>query len=118
MGNYEWFFVCLACFIFGFACGHAIVRRVVEAERRKWVHHRDLWFSTGSKYTFGLYEVVKPNINTEAGPDSWVMRRCEDGKTAYMHHGQRMAGEWILMMREGEPMCRSSEVSRTFAPTE
>jgi hypothetical protein len=43
----------------------------------------------------GDYKVVKANINTEAGPDSWVMCNIETGRTLYMHHRCRMAGDWV-----------------------
>jgi len=42
-----------------------------------------------------VYCVVAPNINTEAGPDSWEMRRIDGKHTKYMHHKARLRGEWI-----------------------
>jgi hypothetical protein len=41
------------------------------------------------------YIVMNPNINTEAGPDSWVMQ--SDSGIKYMHHNSRMKGEWFYV---------------------
>jgi hypothetical protein len=55
-----------------------------------------------------LFEVVARNPSTEAGPDSWEMRRAPPGpavfRTLYMHRGARMRGDWVLVFREGRPV--------------
>lgn len=55
----------------------------------------------------GTYVVEAANVNTEAGPDSWLMRRVgrgdgawfpdysESGALKYMHRPSRMRGEWV-----------------------
>jgi hypothetical protein len=45
------------------------------------------------------YRVTAPNVNTEAGPDSWVMSATDtekSGSTLYMHHHCRLEGKWTF----------------------
>jgi hypothetical protein len=86
-----------------------------DANAREDVAVGDVWEHVGD-YRPGLtYVVAAPNSNTEAGPDSWVMRRvqlilgfggfevveCAEylnhryGGVKYMHRKHRLQGDWI-----------------------
>lgn len=65
----------------------------------------DLWDDLGvGRFAGGTFVVVRPNVGTEAGPDSWVMAKVEqvDGvwvltnpkRIRYMHRRDRLKGEW------------------------
>lgn len=104
---------CLVSFLFGVAVIGIIDKIRIEQLERSFVQVGDLWESIGGHpRTRGLFEAVQPNVNTEAGADSWVMRDRLTGRTIYMHHRQRVAGEWILCMRDGRPMRRTCDIER------
>lgn len=91
----------------------------LEAEVRSHVQVGDLWEWVGppSRFFesegFRMFEVERANSNTEAGPDSWVMRSIETKRICYMHHGSRLKGNWILAYRDG-PMRRPCDMKRSF----
>lgn len=75
-----------------------------DRRARAFVCEGDLWeLVDGSRFA-GLYEVVKANCSTEAGPDSWEMKHATTGRRFYMHGDARASGRWILCMRDGVPM--------------
>jgi hypothetical protein len=91
-----------------------------EAQYRKlersFVLVGDIWEYLGSPddtenprlpQKLGCYVVVKPNVNTEAGADSWLMRNEINKRELYMHHRMRVAGSWRLCMRDGVPKRRA-----------
>jgi len=103
----------LIAFLLGVAVIGIVDKIRIEQLERSFVQVGDLWESIGSRpQSRGLYEVVRPNVNTEAGADSWVMRNRLTGRTLYMHHRQRVAGEWTLCMRDGRPMRRVCDIKR------
>jgi hypothetical protein len=67
------------------------------------VHPGDIWESVGDPRHNGLYAVVRANVNTEAGLDSWVMMEVVQkdgrweraGRVKYMHRLSRLRGEWV-----------------------
>lgn len=92
-----------------------------EAAQRRIVKVGDLWEYIGPethprRKTRGVYLVVRANVNTEAGPDSWVMQSL-DGRELYMHRSERVRPDsnWILAMRDGRPMRRETDVRRSLA---
>ena len=101
--------------VLGMLFGAVIVwlpmHRRLEQEERAHVQVGDLWQYVGEgRWTPGVFEVIKANVNTEAGADSWVMKNHESGKTAYMHHRQRANLDWILCMRAGKVMRRAEDI--------
>jgi len=103
-----------------------LIAAALDGYRRKlergYVKVGDLWEYAApdthpKRKTRGLYEVVRANVNTEAGSDSWVMRNCSTGMTLYMHHRQRTEpnSPWILCMRDGRPMRTERDVKRSLA---
>lgn len=69
-----------------------------DANGKQGVVVGDLWEAVGDEVK-GLCEVLRPNVHPDAKPDSWVMRRCFDGRILYMHHDDRVVGRWQLRMR-------------------
>jgi Na+-transporting methylmalonyl-CoA/oxaloacetate decarboxylase gamma subunit len=80
-----------------------------EDERRRALADRpvqvdDVWELLSHSRHAGLYVVVGANVNSEAGPDSWVMVRIAwdasrwviCGPTKYMHRAARRRGDWVL----------------------
>jgi hypothetical protein len=67
------------------------------------VYPGDIWESIGDPRHAGLYAVARANVNTEAGPDSWVMMEVfyrngrweRGGRVKYMHRLARKRGEWV-----------------------
>jgi hypothetical protein len=84
-------------------------RRRADTQARSFVCIGDLW-EFFDKRNAGLYEVEGPNLNTEAGADSWKMRHSTTGRRRYMHHDARTEGRWILCMRDGQPMRRVCDI--------
>lgn len=80
-----------------------VTKRSME-RRLSGVRLGDLWEIQSGRWP-GVYEVVAANIDTEAGPDSWVMGPLFGGghRVVYMHHAARVAGDWVLVMRNGVP---------------
>lgn len=75
--------------------------RLAKAAALTGVRVGDLWEFVDGRNR-GVYQVVRPNDSIEAGPDSWVMDG-NGGRTCYMHHNQRVRGDWVLVMRDGVP---------------
>lgn len=73
-----------------------------------------LWYALEFK---GLHRVVRYNDNREAGPDSWEMLDEVTGKILYMHHNQRVQGEWLYVgepeISEPTPVVHRSRYHRT-----
>lgn len=117
----SWIGVILACALLASVLALVVLDRYRDKLERRFVKVGDLWEHIGvethpRRRTRGFYAVVRVNGNTEAGPDSWVMRTL-DGRTLYMHHGERVKpdSDWILAMRDGRPMRREKDVRRSIA---
>jgi len=61
-----------------------------------------------SPYRF--HRVLRPNVGTEAGADSWVMARS-DGDICYMHHRACIAGDWVCVRYGGNAYTRNPSLS-------